>query len=54
MNLTHQHKVRIGSCAWSFEEWREVFYPRELPTSEWLAWYARFFPTVEIDSTFYA
>lgn len=54
MNLTQQHKVRIGSCAWSFEEWREVFYPRELPASEWLSWYARFLPTVEVDSTFYA
>lgn len=54
MNLNHQQKVRIGSCAWSFEEWREVFYPRELPQSEWLQWYANFFPTVEIDSTFYA
>jgi uncharacterized protein YecE (DUF72 family) len=54
LNLNHQHKIRIGSCAWSFEEWRDVFYPRQLPTSEWLAWYARFFPTVETDSTFYA
>jgi uncharacterized protein YecE (DUF72 family) len=54
LNLNHQHKIRIGSCAWSFDEWREVFYPRGLPTSEWLSWYARFFPTVEIDSTFYA
>jgi uncharacterized protein YecE (DUF72 family) len=54
LNLNHQHKIRIGTCAWSFDEWREVFYPRDLPTSEWLPWYARFFPTVEIDSTFYA
>jgi uncharacterized protein YecE (DUF72 family) len=54
LNLNHQQKIRIGSCAWSFEEWREVFYPRELPPSEWLEWYARYFPTVEIDSTFYA
>lgn len=54
MNLNHQHKIRIGTCAWSFEEWRDVFYPRGLPASEWLAWYARFLPTVEIDSTFYA
>lgn len=54
MNINHQHKVRIGTCAWSFEEWCEVFYPRGLPTTEWLSWYARFLPTVEIDSTFYA
>jgi uncharacterized protein YecE (DUF72 family) len=54
LNLNQQHKIRIGSCAWGFHEWREVFYPGGLPTSEWLSWYARFFPTVEIDSTFYA
>jgi uncharacterized protein YecE (DUF72 family) len=54
LNLNHQQKIRVGSCAWSFQEWREVFYPRELPPSQWLEWYARFFPTVEIDSSFYA
>ena len=54
MNLNQQQKIRIGACAWSFEDWREVFYPRDLPESRWLEFYARHFPTVEIDSTFYA
>ena len=54
MNLNDQQKIRIGACAWSFEEWREVFYPPDLPESHWLEFYARYFPTVEIDSTFYA
>ena len=53
MNLTDQQKIRIGTCAWSFDEWRESFYPPELPESEWLEFYARHFPAVEIDSTFY-
>ena len=30
MNLTAQQKIRIGSCAWSFEEWLGNFYPAEL------------------------
>ena len=30
-----------------------MFYPRDLPQAQWLEWYARYFPTVEIDSTFY-
>ncbi|MEY2491835.1 MAG: hypothetical protein QOH24_786 [Verrucomicrobiota bacterium] len=54
MNLNNQQKIRIGACAWTFEEWREAFYPADLPESHWLEFYARYFPTVEIDSTFYA
>jgi uncharacterized protein YecE (DUF72 family) len=51
--LTDQKKIRIGTCAWSFDEWRESFYPADLPESQWLEFYARFFSAVEIDSTFY-
>ena len=54
MKLTDQQKIRIGACAWSFNEWRGVFYPQDLPESEWLEFYARYFPAVEIDSTFYS
>ena len=54
MNLTEQQKIRIGACAWSFDEWRGAFYPADLPESHWLEFYARYFPTVEIDSTFYS
>ena len=54
MNLFDQHKIRIGSCAWSFEDWRGTFYPRDLPESRWLEFYANYFPAVEVDSTFHA
>ena len=54
MNLTDQQKIRIGTCAWGFEDWRPTFYPAELPESHWLEFYARTFPAVEIDSTFYS
>jgi len=53
LNLNDQQKVRIGSCAWTFDEWRGAFYPTDLPQSQWLEFYARYFPAVEIDSTFY-
>jgi uncharacterized protein YecE (DUF72 family) len=53
LNLTDQQKIRIGASAWSFDEWRGAFYPPDLPESRWLEFYARYFPTVEIDSTFY-
>ena len=54
MNLTDQQKIRIGSCAWSFDDWRGVFYPHDLPESHWLEFYAGHFPAVEVDSTFHA
>jgi uncharacterized protein YecE (DUF72 family) len=53
LNLLAQQKIRLGTCAWSFEEWRGSFYPADLPPARWLEFYARFFPAVEIDSTFY-
>jgi uncharacterized protein YecE (DUF72 family) len=54
LNLTDQQKIRIGSCAWSFDDWRGVFYPPDLPESHWLELYAGHFPAVEVDSTFHA
>lgn len=54
MNLNQQQKIRIGACAWTFEDWKGAFYPEDLPQSRWLEHYARFFPAVEVDTTFYA
>src|SRR5437879_7791248 len=54
LKLSDQQKIRIGACAWSFDEWRGAFYPPDLPASHWLAFYARYFPAVEVDSTFYS
>lgn len=53
MNLTVQQKIRLGTCAWSFDEWRGVFYPADLPAERWLEFYAHYLPAVEVDSTFY-
>ena len=54
VNLNDQQKIRLGACAWSFDEWRGSFYPADLPQERWLEYYARYFPAVEIDSTFYS
>lgn len=53
MNLNDQQKIRLGTCAWSFEEWRGSFYPADLPADRSLEFYSRYFPAVEVDSTFY-
>jgi uncharacterized protein YecE (DUF72 family) len=47
-------RVLIGCSGWNYADWRGPFYPeRGCPPSRWLEFYARHFPTVEINSTFY-
>ncbi|HVM17471.1 MAG TPA: DUF72 domain-containing protein [Gaiellaceae bacterium] len=45
--------VRIGTCSWADEALSRHWYPKGLPAGERLAWYARHFDTVEVDSTYY-
>jgi len=45
--------VRIGCSGWSYPHWRGIFYPADLPESEWFGHYAAVFDTVEINNTFY-
>lgn len=47
-------QVLIGTSSWLFDGWRGVFYPDKLPKSEYLAFYASQFPTVEVNTSFYA
>lgn len=54
MNLLEQQKIRIGTCGWSFEEWSGALYPPGWPSNRALEFYSRYFPAVEIDSTFYS
>jgi len=53
LNLVEQQKIRIGTCAWSFDEWSGPLYPVDSPTNRWLEFYSRYLATVEVDSTFY-
>ncbi|MFZ0994607.1 MAG: DUF72 domain-containing protein [Candidatus Dormiibacterota bacterium] len=43
-------RVLVGTCNWSDHQ---AFYPKGLPATSRLAYYARFFSLVEVDSTFY-
>jgi uncharacterized protein YecE (DUF72 family) len=45
--------VWVGCSGWSYHDWREAFYPQELPQSRWLEYYASVFDTVEVNATFY-
>ena len=43
----------IGTSGWHYDDWRGRFYPRKLPKAKWLGFYARHFPTVELNNSFY-
>jgi uncharacterized protein YecE (DUF72 family) len=45
--------IRIGCSGWNYRSWREEFYPKGLPASRWLEYYATVFDTVEVNTTFY-
>ncbi len=44
----------LGTQGFAFDDWVGPFYPPGTPKAEYLEYYAAHFPTVEIDSTFYA
>ena len=45
--------LHVGTIDWSYAFWKGTFYPENLASKEFLAFYARQFDTVEVDSTFY-
>ncbi|MDX1569707.1 MAG: DUF72 domain-containing protein [Xanthomonadales bacterium] len=42
-----------GTSGFSYDEWKGVFYPEDLPADARLAYYAEQLPAVEINNTFY-
>ncbi len=53
MENVERGSVHVGTSGWHYAHWRGNFYPPELPTGQWLAYYARQVPTVEINNSFY-
>lgn len=43
----------IGTSGWSYKHWRERFYPKELKPVDYLGYYAKYFDTTEINTSFY-
>lgn len=46
-------RARVGTSGWQYSDWKNAFYPADLPAAERLIFYARRFDTVEVNSTFY-
>ncbi len=45
--------IWIGTSGWVYPHWMKRFYPANLPIRDQLSYYARYFPTVEINRSFY-
>ena len=46
-------RAYIGTSGWNYREWRGSFFPEDLPSRQWLSYYATRFDSVEINYTFY-
>jgi len=49
----HIGNVHIGTCGFSYDEWKGQFYPADLPAHEMLRYYSLVFSFVELDHTWY-
>jgi uncharacterized protein YecE (DUF72 family) len=46
-------KLHLGTIGWSYNFWKDKFYPSKSSSKDFLAYYSTKFETVEVDSTFY-
>ena len=53
MNSTSLGRIRVGIGGWSYEPWRETFYPADVPAKRELEYASRQLTSIEINSTFY-
>jgi uncharacterized protein YecE (DUF72 family) len=60
LNLDYRLEVKgerptyhIGCSGWFYWHWFGVFYPKDLPRTEWFDYYASQFKTVELNAPFY-
>ncbi|GAB1456352.1 MAG: DUF72 domain-containing protein [Spirochaetia bacterium] len=46
--------ILIATSGYSYDDWRGILYPQELPKGEFLRYYSLFFPFVELNFSYYA
>lgn len=45
--------IHLGTSGWTYDHWKEVFYPDSVPKRQWFEYYCSQFQTVELNSSFY-
>ena len=53
MTATVTGRIRAGIGGWSYDPWRETFYPADVPKKSELEYASRRVTAIEINSTFY-
>jgi uncharacterized protein YecE (DUF72 family) len=53
MKKSTKAPIRIGVGGWTFEPWRGVFYPSDLPQKRELEYMSRKLTSIEVNGTFY-
>lgn len=48
-----EKKIFIGTSGWHYKHWIGTFYPKETKANEQLAYFLKYFDTVEINNSFY-
>lgn len=46
-------RLLVGTSGWTYPSWKGPFYPEDLPSQRYLAFYSGEFPTTEINYSFY-
>jgi uncharacterized protein YecE (DUF72 family) len=46
-------EIKIGCTGWSYEGWKDNFYPKNMEPTNHLKFYSSIFDITEINSTFY-
>lgn len=46
-------RLIVGTSGFSYQHWRDRFYPPDVPQARWLEFYAQHFSAVELNVTFY-
>ncbi|MCS7236765.1 MAG: DUF72 domain-containing protein [Thermoguttaceae bacterium] len=46
-------QILVGTSGWTYDDWKGIFYPPELPPTERITFYASHFPAVELNASFY-
>lgn len=46
-------RLFIGTSGWTYSSWKGTYYPEDLPSRQYLEFYAREFPTTEVNYSFY-
>ena len=51
--MAKQGDIRVGIGGWTYEPWRETFYPKDVPQKKELEYASRQLTAIEVNGTFY-